>query len=94
MFGCIQKKEPHDRALFIMSKKPISKVHINPNEPRRPHPILYPYYYEFNFIVDSAGEIFYFQTQRKNWLCGTGINNDTPPDFIKLKAKRYNSDSS
>lgn len=56
------------------------------NEPP-PVPPVKTYYLAFNFLVDASGEIFYYQRQSYRWICGTGLDWDTPPPFIDLQPK-------
>ncbi len=57
------------------------------NQPPPPPPIR-TYYFPSNFIIDTGGHIYFYQQSIQNgWLCGTGINWDTPPYFIDLKPK-------
>lgn len=56
----------------------------DPNEPPPP-PIVKPYYTDFNFIIDSIGNLYFYQQQIYRWRCGTGLNEDTPPEYIDLR---------
>jgi len=56
----------------------------DPHEPPPP-PVLKPFYTNFNFIVDSSGNLFFFKTQTYRWTCGTGLDENTPPEFIDLR---------
>jgi hypothetical protein len=49
-----------------------------------PPPPARTYYFPFNFIVDSAGQIFFYQLQLPSWTCMIGRGWDTPPEFIDL----------
>jgi hypothetical protein len=40
-----------------------------------------------NFIIDTAGEVYYYQQPQYSFYCGTGLDWDTPPKFINLKPK-------
>ena len=52
-----------------------------------PPPKIQVYYLPSNFIVDTAGSIYFYQEQQYGFFCGTGIEWDTPPEFIDLKPK-------
>jgi len=45
------------------------------------------YYLPFNILVDSTGQLFYFQLPYYHFQCGTGLDWDTPPEFLNLKPK-------
>ena len=50
-------------------------------------PAIQTYYLTFNFIIDSSGQAFYYQRRSRNYICGTGMDWDTPPPFIDLQPK-------
>ncbi|HZK62650.1 MAG TPA: hypothetical protein VFC34_00815 [Puia sp.] len=83
--GCSENTGKKHKFTFVLPKYQDLTVK-SPNEPPAPPFILYPYYADYNFIIDSTA-IFYFQRERRGWLCGTGIDSSTPPDFINLKPK-------
>lgn len=85
--GCSKKTDENDKFTFVLPKYPVTPKSTDPKDPPPPPLIQYPYYYDYNFIIDSSGGIFYFQRERQGWLCGTGIDASTPPNFIYLMPK-------
>ena len=41
----------------------------------------------FNFIIDTSGEVYFYERRQYGWFCGTGFDWNTPPEFIDLKPK-------
>ena len=72
--------------IFIVPKRQKPQFAIKSNEPP-PSPGIQTYYLPSNFIVDTTGKIFFYQRLQYGWFCSTGINWDTPPEFIDLKPK-------
>lgn len=62
------------------------QVSTKHDEPPAPPPAR-GYYLPLNFIIDSAGQVYFYQQRQYGWFCGTGIEWDTPPEFIDLKPK-------
>ena len=56
------------------------------NQPPPPPPIR-AYYFPSNFIFDTSGQIFFYQREEGRWFCGTGVEWNTPPEFIDLKPR-------
>ncbi|MBS1669152.1 MAG: hypothetical protein JST58_17385 [Bacteroidetes bacterium] len=83
--SCSQKPTISDK-IFIIPKRHKSQIDTKPNEPPPPPPIQ-TYYLPANFIIDTAGQVYFYQQQQYGWFCGTGIEWDTPPEFIDLKPK-------
>jgi hypothetical protein len=44
------------------------------------------YYFPSNFIIDTSGQVFFYQRQRK-WNDDVQADWNTPPEFIDLKPK-------
>jgi len=86
--GCNQLPTQKDNVFIVRPRiKPISDTYRKiPPLPPLPPPIQ-PYNLPFNIIVDSSGQLYYFQLQYSSFYCGTGINWDTPPDFMELQPK-------
>ena len=83
--SCSQRqKDTSDTFIVPVRKKP--EIKTQPNEPPPPPPIQ-TYYLPLNFIIDTAGQVYFYQQQQYGWFCGTGIDWDTPPAFIDLKPK-------
>jgi hypothetical protein len=85
LISCSQKSTRSDD-IYIVPKRQKPQVSTKPNEPPPPPPIQ-TYYLPSNFIIDSAGQIYFYQQQFGSMICGTGIEWDTPPEFIDLKPK-------
>jgi len=85
LFGsCSRNIKNKPDSVFILPTYP-AKTNHNPDEPAPPPSILYPYYYDHNFIIDTGGAVYYFAREHHGMICGTGTNFDTPPDFINLR---------
>ena len=80
------EQTPNENETFIVPirKKPLYDT--LGNVPPKPPPIQ-TYYLPSNFIIDTAGHLYFYQQQQYGWFCGTGIEWDTPPEFINLKPK-------
>jgi hypothetical protein len=48
-------------------------------------PNLKTWYTNFNFIIDSFGGLYFYQHQLNSSRCGTGLDENTPPEFIDLR---------
>ena len=83
--SCSQRQTNSDN-VFIVPARTKPEIKSQPNVPPLPPPIQ-TYYLPSNFIVDTAGEVYFYQQQQCGWFCGTGIDWDTPPGFIDLKPK-------
>jgi len=85
LIACSQPSgDDNDIHIVPILKQP--KLRTESNEPPPPPPIQV-YYLPSNFIIDTAGRIYFYQQQQHAWFCGTGIEWDTPPVFIDLKPK-------
>lgn len=86
--GCNQLPTQKDNVFIVRPKiKPIPDTSRKiPPLPPLPPPIQ-TYNLPFNIIVDSSGQLYYFQLQYSSFYCGTGINWDSPPDFMELQPK-------
>ena len=85
LISCSQKST-RDENIYIVPKRQKPQVATRSNEPPPPPPIQ-TYYLPSNFIIDTAGQIYFYQQQFGWMICGTGIDWDTPPAFIDLKPK-------
>ncbi|MHA3787082.1 hypothetical protein ACX0HA_02635 [Flavobacterium hauense] len=87
MVAC--KKEPkHERSVFYTFEALREHLKKQPNPDNIPLPIaLHEYYSIHNFIVDSIGNLYYFQHDIPLLPgCGTGYDEDSyPAKFINLK---------
>jgi len=72
--------------VYIVPPRLTPQVDTMPNEPPPPPPIQ-TYYLATNFIIDTSGEVYFYEQPQYGWFCGTGFNWDTPPEFIDLKPK-------
>ena len=82
LFGCSQRDSKIHSFIVPIDTMPNFK---NAGTPRLPPPSK-SYYFPSNFIIDSAGLIFYYQQQVYYGIeCGTGVEWNTPPPFINLK---------
>jgi hypothetical protein len=86
--GCNQLPTQKDNLFIVRPRiKPIPDTSRKiPPLPPLPPPIQ-TYNLPFNIIVDSSGQLFYFQTRIYSFYCGTGIEWDTPPEFLDLHPK-------
>lgn len=83
--SCSQRQTSTDNIYIVpVRKKPEIKTQFNEPPPPPPIPT---YYLPSDFIIDTTGQVYYYQQQQYGWFCGTGINWDTPPEFIDLKPK-------
>lgn len=83
--SCSQQSTRTDD-IYIVPKRLKPQGDTKPIEPPPPPPIQ-TYYLQSNFIIDTAGQVYFYQRQQYGWFCGTGIDWDTPPEFIDLKPK-------
>ena len=82
--SCSRTTQNKPEFLFILPTHTVKTNH-NPEDPPPPPSILYPYYFNHNFIIDTGGAVYYFAREHYGMICGTGMNFDTPPDFINLR---------
>jgi len=85
-FSSCSQQPTKTNDIYIVPKRQKPQVGTKPNEPPPPPPIQ-TYYLPSNFIIDTAGQVYFYQQQQYGWFCGTGIDWDTPPEFINLKPK-------
>jgi hypothetical protein len=83
--SCSQRPTRTDD-VYIVPQRQKPQVDTIPNEPPPPPPIQ-TYYLATNFIIDTSGEVYFYEHPQYGWFCGTGFNWDTPPEFINLKPK-------
>ncbi|RXK60737.1 hypothetical protein ESA94_09750 [Lacibacter luteus] len=83
--SCSQRQTNSDD-VFLVPVRTKPEIKSQSDEPPPPPPIQ-TYYLPSNFIIDTAGEVYFYQQQQYGWFCGTGIDWDTPPEFIDLKPK-------
>jgi hypothetical protein len=69
--------------IFIVPE-PIKAVIIDTINNFPSPPPVRTYYLPFNFIVDSTGQVFFYQLQLSSWTCMTGRDWDKPPEFVDL----------
>ncbi len=50
-------------------------------------PPLKAFYYESNLIIDKNNNLYFYQRNRIAVGCGTGMENDTLPEFLNLQPK-------
>lgn len=82
--SCSQKAKSYSETFIVaVRKKPSTDTALNLPPP--PPPIQT--YLPSNFIIDTAGRLYFYQQEQYGWFCGTGIEWDTPPEFINLKPK-------
>ena len=82
-FGCIQPTK-NVTETFIVPADTIPVYKTTDNQPPTP-PSIRAYYFPSNFIIDTSGQIYFYQQQQNRGFCGTGIEWNTPPEFIDLK---------
>ena len=81
--SCDQPAAPNN--VFIVGTRKRSKLNDDNNKPIPPPPPYMDYYQPVNFIIDSAGNVYYFKREQHGWYCGPSKAWDAPPDFINLK---------
>jgi hypothetical protein len=82
MVSCSQVKPGSDNTYRL----PVFKGPVTGTEPGGPPPPPPPIYYlAADFIIDSAGQVYFYQQPHYRQLCGTGIENKTLPEFIDLQ---------
>ncbi|MDB5276968.1 MAG: hypothetical protein JWR61_1923 [Ferruginibacter sp.] len=85
IFGCHQPASKVDN-VFIVPADSMLLPKMTGNQP--PPPPVKEYYFPSNFIIDPGGHIYFYQQRIKSgWLCGTGMEWNTPPSFIDLQPK-------
>ena len=57
----------------------------NPEDPPPPPPPPPAYYLPANFVIDSAGQVYFYQQPHYGSLRSTNPNNNKLPDFIDLQ---------
>jgi hypothetical protein len=72
--------------VYIVPQREKPQDGTTPNEPPPPPPIQ-TYYLATNFIIDTSGEVYFYEQPQYAFYCGTGLDWDTPPEFIDLKPK-------
>lgn len=60
-------------------------IKVTDHDEPPPPPVVKPYYANFNFIIDSTGNLYFFQQQTYRWICGTGLDENTLPEYIDLR---------
>jgi hypothetical protein len=70
---------------FIVPERVKPVIDTGSSSEPPPPPAIQSYYLPFNFIVDSVGNLYFYQLQRHRFYCGTGIDWDTPPEFLDLR---------
>ncbi|RZJ99335.1 MAG: hypothetical protein EOO43_26785 [Flavobacterium sp.] len=84
-YGCNQSTEKLNDNTFVVPSDSLLLPRRIGNHPPPPPPIK-EYYFPSNFIIDTAGHIYFYQQKIKSgWICGTGMNWDTPPSYIDLQ---------
>ncbi len=91
LFGCNKKEDSEVQKPYIISKenRKIQK-YSDSLKSSRSKIKLFPlegFYGECNLIIDRNGDVLYFQNKNKIRMCGTGILNDTIPEYFDLQPK-------
>lgn len=85
LYQCSSKQQERE---FIFSV-PVQTAKVvkvsDPGEPPPPPPPPRQYYTRSNFIVDSLGNLYFFQFQTFTRTCGSDLDENTPPAFIDLR---------
>lgn len=82
--GCSLKTK-HDNITFIIPNYPDPNLEMIRDGLPPPPPIIKIYYMPSNFIIDTNGNVYYYQQKLKPpIICGTGFDWNTPPSFISL----------
>ena len=86
ILGCNQPTDKIDTTFIVPSDSMLIPKKTG-NQPPPPPPIK-EYYFPSNFIIDTGGHIYFYQQRIKSgWICGTGMEWNTPPFFIDLQPK-------
>jgi hypothetical protein len=83
--GCLNRAQNNNN-LHIIPARVKKAPPIQNNQPPPPPPAR-EYYFAHNFIVDSAGDIYYYQYRNQFKECCTEDYDDLPPEFIHLAPK-------
>jgi len=86
VFISCSQKPTRTNDVYIVPQREKPQVDTTLNEPP-PLPPIQTYYLTTNFIIDTFGEVYFYEQPQYGWFCGTGFNWDTPPEFINLKPK-------
>ena len=86
VFISCSQKPTRTNDVYIVPQRQKPQVDTTPNEPP-PLPPIQTYYLTTNFIIDTSGEVYFYEQPQYGWFCGTGFNWDTPPEFINLNPK-------
>lgn len=82
-FSCADKNDPNS---FLFTVPIVTTVDVKATGKRQPlMPAWKPYYSSFNLIVDSSGNLFFFQSRTYLLICGTGLDDNSPPGYIDLR---------
>ena len=85
ILGCHQLTDKVDNT-YIVPTDSMLLPKVLGNQP--PPPPIKRYYFPSNFIIDTGGHIYFYQQKiETGWICGMGIEWDTPPTFIDLQPK-------
>jgi hypothetical protein len=72
---------PHQNKEFQFIVSSFNK----PSDPKEPPPPPMPEYAPFNFILDTSGQVYYYQLQFGKPKCASVNDDDLTPPFIGLK---------
>ena len=86
ILSCNQLIDEVDNTFIVPADSVLHPQEIDSQPP--PPPPIKRYYFPSNFIIDTGGHIYFYQQKiETGWICGTGIEWDTPPTFIDLQPK-------
>ena len=90
-FGCNKKEDSEVQKPYIISAENIKiQKYSDSLKSSKSEIKLFPlegFYGECNLIIDRNGDVLYFQNKNKIRMCGTGMLNDTIPEYFDLQPK-------
>ena len=83
-FSCTQDKGHPNNIFFVSNGYNLRRDSVEKGLLPGPLPPPVPFYMNYHFLVDSAGQLYYYQLDQNGWFCGTGYDYNVPL-FMGLK---------